>query len=82
MGIFTTLLTLPISGPLKGVFWLAETLTEQAEGELYNPEKIRAQMTDLELRLDMGEISEEEYNAAEELLLARLKEARQRMTAR
>ncbi len=36
---------------------------------------------ELELRFDMGEIGEEEYLAAEEDLLARLKVAREREAA-
>ncbi|NTV63927.1 MAG: gas vesicle protein [Oscillochloris sp.] len=78
MGILSTIVTLPVSGPLKGVLWVAEQLTEQAEGELYNPQRIRQQLADLELRLDLGQISEADYLAVETDLLARLREARER----
>ncbi len=78
MGMLTTLLTLPVTGPIQSVLWLAETLTDRAEQELYNPDTIRGKLMELELRYDMGAISEEEYLAAEEELLALLKYARQR----
>lgn len=74
------LLSYPLTGPLDGVFWLAETLTERAENELYSPDKIRAQLTELELRFDLGELDEETFYAAEEELLARLRVARQRLS--
>lgn len=82
MGMLLDLLTLPVSGPLKTVLWLAETLGERAENELYSPDKIRAQLTELELRFDMGELDEETFYAAEEELLARLRVARQRLAER
>jgi serine/threonine protein kinase HipA of HipAB toxin-antitoxin module len=80
MGLLTNLLTFPVRGPLSTVHWLAETLLEQAENELYSPEQIRRALTELELRLDLGEIDEASYEAAEEQLLERLRIARQRIT--
>jgi len=68
------LLTLPVSGPLSGTQWLAEKIAEQAEQQYYNPEVVQAQLMQLELQLDLGQITEEAYMAQEELLLARLKE--------
>ncbi len=76
------ILTLPATGPLKMVLWLAETLAERADDELYSAEKIRAQMIELELRFDMNELDEEAFYAAEEELLARLRVARQRLVER
>ncbi|NJN16144.1 MAG: gas vesicle protein GvpG [Oscillochloris sp.] len=73
------LLTFPVTGPINGVLWIAETLLEQAEDELYSPEKIRAKLIELELRFDMGEFDEETFLAAEDELLARLSEARRRI---
>ena len=81
MGFLTNLLTLPVTGPVKGVVWIAEKLAEQAERELYGGEEVRGQLMELELRYDLGEISEEDYLAAEELLLARLKISRERQAA-
>jgi hypothetical protein len=74
------LLTLPITGPIEGVLWIANVIAERADDELYNPEKIRAQLVELELRFDLGEFDEETFYAAEEELLARLRIARQRMS--
>jgi hypothetical protein len=82
MGILSSILTFPVSGPLNTVLWLSETLLEQAENELYSPEQIRRALTELELRLDMGEIDETTYEAAEEQLLERLRIARQRIAER
>jgi hypothetical protein len=69
MGLLTDILTFPVSGPIKGFIWLAETLKERAEGELYNEDAVRARLMELELKLDMGEITEEEYQTAEDELV-------------
>lgn len=82
MGFLFDLLSLPVSGPLKGVLWIAETLAERADDELYNPDQIRGKLVELELRLDLNEISESEYEVAETELLERLKIARQRLAER
>ena len=71
------LLTLPVTGPLKGFLWIAEKISDQVDNELYNEEKIRGQLMELELRLDLDEISEEDYLRAEEELLDRLRIARE-----
>lgn len=62
---------------LKGVIWIAKQIQKQAEREIYDEDRIRGQLMELELRLDLGEITEEEYEAMEEELLAQLKVARE-----
>lgn len=81
MGLLGTLLTFPVSVPLKGVMWLAETIHERAEGEIYNEDTVRGRLMELELLLDMGEITEDEYQVAEDELVALLVEIRERRAA-
>ncbi len=81
MGFLIDLLTLPVMGPIKGVVWIAEKVAEQADRELYDEEAVRGQLMELELRYDLGEISEEEYLEAEEALLERLRIVREHQAA-
>jgi hypothetical protein len=81
MGFLTDLLTFPVMGPIKGIVWIAEKVNEQVEKELYDEDKVRGQLMEMELRLDLGEISEEEYLEVEEVLLERLRIIRERQTA-
>ena len=81
MGLLMDLIALPVTGPIKGVMWIAQKLVEQAEKELYDSGAIRAQLMELELRYDLGEISEEEYLTAEEELLVRLRPVHEHETA-
>jgi cytochrome c-type biogenesis protein CcmI len=77
MGLFSRLLTLPLE-PVRGAVWVAETLQQAAEQEYYDEGQIRRQLLDLENDLSAGRISEPEYEAAEEELVARLLEGQQR----
>ena len=79
MGLVTDVAFAPVVGPLKGVLWLARLIADQAERTLYDEDLVRAALLDLEQRLDAGQISEADYDAEEEILLARLKIARERM---
>jgi uncharacterized membrane protein len=64
--------------PIDAVLWIAEKIVEQAEKELYDEDKVRGQLMELELRYDLGEIDEEEYTRAESVLLDLLKVIRER----
>jgi hypothetical protein len=71
MGLFTGLLTLPLA-PVRGVVWAAEQVTEEAERQLYDEDRIRAELLQLELDAEEGKIDEEEQRLMEDELLERL----------
>lgn len=81
MSILLKLLTFPVSVPVDGMLWLAKTIKEQAEAEYYDEGAVRGRLLELELKLDLGEISEEEYEVAEDQLLTLLTEIRERRAA-
>jgi hypothetical protein len=81
MGLLFDLLTLPVMGPIEGVVWIAGKIVEQADREMFNEEAVRGQLMELELRLDMGEISQEQFDQVEAILLERLKMIRERKAA-
>ena len=61
---------------LKSLTWIANKIAEIAEEEYYGEEKIKQELVELQTRLELGEISEEEYVAAEAALIKRLEEGR------
>jgi hypothetical protein len=77
MGLLSAL-AFPVLGPIQGLMWIAEKVGEQAENTIFNADTVRGQLMELELRYDLGEISEEDFNEAEETLLARLRFIRER----
>lgn len=58
--------------PLKGVIWLGEKINEVIEKEISDEGHIKEKLMELQLRFELDEISEEEYNKQEKELLERL----------
>ncbi len=77
MNILLKLVTLPLTGPIDAAWWTAKKLAERAEEVYYDDAPIRAALLDLELRLELGEIDEEAFEAEETVLLSRLNEIRE-----
>lgn len=77
MSVLGRVLAAPVLGPIQGVLWLARLIDDQARAELYDEGKIRGALAELELRLDLGEIALADFEAQEEILLQRLKVARE-----
>lgn len=63
------LLTLPLRLPflpVKGVIRLTELIGDEAERELHDPARIRAELEEAQRRYDAGEISGEELARVED----------------
>jgi hypothetical protein len=71
MGLIGGLLTLPLA-PVRGLAWVFEQVVEEAEAQLHDPRRIRAELANAEAALERGEIDEETYEALERELLDRL----------
>ena len=82
MGILFNLLTLPVTGPLKGTMWVAEQVLEVAERDFYDEEAIRAAIQDAESAHRAGAMTDEQYEAAVDALLERLMAAREHRAAK
>jgi hypothetical protein len=76
MSIFGSIVTAPVVGPLKGVLWIVKTLAEHAERELYDEDNIRKDLLRLEQQYELGKITLEEFESAENELLQRLNQTR------
>ena len=81
MGGLLKLVTFPVSLPLDGLLWVANRIKDQAEAVYYDEGAVRARLLELELKLDLGEISEEDYQTAEDELIDLLNDIRERREA-
>lgn len=63
------LLFAPVLGPIEGVSWVANKLLEQADIATNDLESLQKQLLALQLAFDMGELSEDAFEAQEEELL-------------
>jgi len=65
-----------ILSPVKLVVWLGKKIDDIVEKELSDEGLIKEKLMQLQLRFEMDEISEEEYNRQEKELLERLEAIR------
>ena len=71
MGLVGEVLLLPFA-PVRGSAWVIGQVVREAERIYYDPVAVRAELSRLEERLTDGEITEEEFDRAEDELLDRL----------
>ena len=64
--------------PLKGLVWIAEKIDEVAEGELSDEGKRMDKLMELQMRFELDEIEEDEYNKRESELLERMDAVRKK----
>lgn len=72
-----SLLLLPIIGPVKGVRWTLSKLQRVAEEELMDDSAIKEQLMELQLLLELGDLTEQEYREREAALMEQLRDVRQ-----
>ena len=71
------LLTLPILGVPRLVYWMASKIAEEAERQEFDEDKLQGQLLDLQMRHELGEIGDADYTREEDALLGRLTYVRQ-----
>jgi gas vesicle protein GvpG len=80
MTFLLDILLAPVTLPTKGVVYIFRQVAQEADKELNDPARIHASLLDLQQRVEDGELSTAEYEAAEAPLLARLDEIERRRT--
>jgi hypothetical protein len=71
MGLITGILGLPLA-PLRGTIAVAEQVRRQAEDELYDPARIRESLERVDQMRASGELTDEEADHWEDVLVERL----------
>lgn len=61
---------------LKGVVWLGEKVKEAAEAEMLDESKVRESLFLLQMQLEMGGITQGEYQIKETEIMDRLEDIR------
>ena len=72
------ILLLPLTGPISGFKWIMRTIQKMADEELMNDQPWKERLIELQMRLELGEISEEEYVAEEAVVFQALRDIRAR----
>jgi len=58
--------------PIKGIVWIGQKIEEVAKRETSDKSKIQENLLELQMRLELEEITESEYEKEEKKLLADL----------
>jgi hypothetical protein len=77
VGLISGLIKLPLA-PVTGTVWIAEQIQAAAEADYYDEGAIQAQLREVDDARAAGTIDDAEADAAEDALLQRLMEGRNR----
>ena len=78
MFLLDDILMLPMKLPIAGFNWIMKQIQTMANEELLNDQPWKERLIELQMRLEVGEISEEEYSVAEAQVFQALREIRAR----
>jgi len=63
--------------PVKMLVWLGKKIEETAEEEVNDESKWRERLLELQIKYELGEITEEEFEREEELIMERISAIRE-----
>jgi hypothetical protein len=77
MGLLSKILFFPVAGPIAGIRWSLEKVQTVVETELTDDSPIKAELMELQMLLELGDIDDDEYTRREARLMQRLREVRE-----
>ena len=78
MFLLDDLLMLPLKVPVAGFNWIMKQIQTMANEELLNDQPWKERLIELQMRLELGELSEEEYTREEAVVFQALRDIRAR----
>jgi hypothetical protein len=75
------ILLLPITGPIAGFRWVMNTIQKMADEELLDDQPWKERLIELQMLIEVGDITEEEYTAEEKIVFQALRDIRARREA-
>jgi hypothetical protein len=72
------LILLPLKGPIAGFKWVMRTIQKMADEELMNDQPWKERLIELQMLLEVGDITEEEYVREEAIVFQALRDIRAR----
>jgi hypothetical protein len=76
MGLLTKLIFFPVAGPVAGIRWSLGKVQSVVEEELTDDAPVKQELMELQMRLELGDITNEQYVEHEAALMARLRDVR------
>ena len=78
MFLLDDLLLLPLTAPVAGFRWIMKQIQTMADEELMNDQPWKERLIELQMMLEVGDITEEEYAREEAQVFAALRDIRAR----
>ena len=78
MFLIDDLLLLPLTAPVAGFRWIMKQIQTMADEELMNDQPWKERLIELQMMLELGEISEADYGREEAQVFAALRDIRAR----
>ena len=72
MGILLNILGAPLLGPIKGMKWIAEKVDNVVRQTTSNKSKLKSDLLELSMMLELGKIAEDEFARKEKEILVEL----------
>ena len=77
MLLLDDILLFPFKAPVAGVRWVLKQIQTMADSEMNNDQVWKERLIELQMKLELGEITEEEFGREEKEIFQRLREIRQ-----
>ena len=76
MGLLTNLLFFPVTGPVAGIRWSLRKVAQVVDEELTDDSSIRQELMELQMQVELGDVTDAEYVEREAALMQRLRDVR------
>ena len=77
MGLLTNILLAPFLGPINGTKWTLDKVERAVREELTDDSTVKNDFMELQMKLELGEIDDEEYLRQEAIIMQRLRQVRE-----
>ena len=77
MGLLSSVLLAPFTGPWNGTMWTLDKVRRAVEEELTDDTAVKEDLMRLQLELEAGDITDDQYVEREKEIMQRLREVRQ-----
>ncbi len=72
------ILLLPITGPIAGFRWIMKTIQQMADDELLDDQPWKERLIELQMMIEVGDLTEEQYTREEAVVFQALRDIRAR----
>jgi hypothetical protein len=76
MGLISKVVFFPVTGPVAGIKWSLGKVMGVVEEELTDDTPVKNELMELQMKLELGDITDDEYVVREAEIMVKLREVR------